>query len=101
MAKYIYPAIFIKEDDAYNVNFPDIDGCYTFGNSFEKAIEMAKDVLSLMLLELEESGETIPKPFSSIVFPVITTENISVHNIECDTEEYKKEIEKIMEFQSS
>ena len=27
MAKYIYPAVFTKENNEYLVTFPDIEGC--------------------------------------------------------------------------
>ena len=30
---YVYPAIFHHEDDSYWVEFPDLEGCQTFGES--------------------------------------------------------------------
>ena len=45
MAKYIYPAIFAKEGAFYNVRFPDLERCYTQGESLQDAYEMASDVL--------------------------------------------------------
>lgn len=50
MAKYVYPAIFTKEkNNAYSVDFPDVENCYTCGNSLVDAMEMASDVLAMML----------------------------------------------------
>ena len=46
-----YPAIFEKEDDCYNVTVPDIFGGVTCGQGYEDAINMAKDMIKLMLNE--------------------------------------------------
>ena len=43
--KYVYPAIFIKEETGFFVRFPDIVPCYTEGATLEEAEIMAKDVL--------------------------------------------------------
>ena len=29
MSKYVYPAIFVKEENGYSVSFPDLEGCFT------------------------------------------------------------------------
>lgn len=39
MAKYIYPAIFSREGSFYNIRFPDIENCYTQGESLQDAYE--------------------------------------------------------------
>ena len=34
MSKYVYPAIFTSEPDGgYSVYFPDMEGCYTCGDT--------------------------------------------------------------------
>ena len=53
MAKYIYPAVFTKEGNFYTVRFPDLESCYTQGDSLQDAYEMASDVLCLTLYDLE------------------------------------------------
>ena len=60
--KYIYPAVFTKDGDFYIVKFPDIEGCYTQGETLSEAVEMAEDALCLMLYEYEEEGKKIPEP---------------------------------------
>lgn len=35
MTKYVYPAIFQKEDDGYSISFPDVGGCYTQGQTMQ------------------------------------------------------------------
>ena len=65
MPKCIFPAIFAHEQEGgYSIHFPDIDGCFTCGDSLEDAMEMAKDALSLMLVQLEDEHADIPIPSS-------------------------------------
>ncbi len=50
MSKYVYPAVFTKEDDGkYSVIFRDLEGCFTCGDDMEQDIEMAEDALSFVL----------------------------------------------------
>lgn len=62
MAKYIYPAVFVTEKEGgYSVYFPDVEGCFTCGDSLEDALVMAKDALSLMLVDIEDEKKSIPE----------------------------------------
>ncbi len=48
-----YFAIFDPaEKGGYNVSFPDLPGCVTFGKNFEEAREKAEEILELWLEEL-------------------------------------------------
>ncbi|MBR1747336.1 MAG: type II toxin-antitoxin system HicB family antitoxin [Clostridia bacterium] len=49
MKKYVYPAIFIEDEEGVAVSFPDIIGGVTDGKDFDEAMYMAKDLLRLML----------------------------------------------------
>ncbi|MBP3804381.1 MAG: type II toxin-antitoxin system HicB family antitoxin, partial [Oribacterium sp.] len=50
MARYVYPAIFTKEENGlYSVDFPDIKGCVTCGDDLADALYMAQDVLAFTL----------------------------------------------------
>ncbi|MCL1829239.1 MAG: type II toxin-antitoxin system HicB family antitoxin, partial [Oscillospiraceae bacterium] len=62
MAKHVYPAVFEPDEEArgYCVYFPDIEGCYTQGESITDAIEMAQDALCLMLYYMEKKGVDLP-----------------------------------------
>lgn len=88
MNKYIYPAIFTKEEHGYSVNFPDIDGCYTCGDSLADTMEMAEDALALVLYTYETEGKTIPTP--SDCSTLTADEQSFVSLIKCDTLEYRK-----------
>ena len=83
MSIYIYPAIFTKEETGYSINFPDIDSCYTMGEDLKDGLEMAEDVLSLMLSIYEKEGKIIPKP--SPIERIELNENQRIHLIKCDT----------------
>ena len=60
-SKYTYPALFQPEaNGAYSVSFPDLDGCFTQGDTYDAAYANAVDALSLHLYGMEEDGESIP-----------------------------------------
>lgn len=89
MAKYVYPAVFTKEDNGqYSVVFKDLEGCYTCGDNIEHAIEMAEDVLALVLYGYEIEGKEIPVPSQRESIKVGQRE--FVNDIICDTLEYRK-----------
>jgi predicted RNase H-like HicB family nuclease len=88
MARYIYPAVFTNEDNAYSINFPDLEGCYTCGDDLIDGCDMAQDVLALTLCRLEQQGKRIP-PASDIA-EVLHGENEFVTLITCDTLAYRK-----------
>ena len=71
--QYIYPAIFTKEEHeslgtVYNVEFPDLLGCLTFGKSIPEAIKMAREALAGCIGAMQDRNETIPDatPFNSV-----------------------------------
>ena len=89
MAKYVYPAIFPPEEDgSYSIVFPDLEGCYTCGDSLEDGIEMAEDALALVLYGYEKDGREIPAPSARSAFSV--SGNDFVNFIACDTMKYRK-----------
>ena len=89
MSKYVYPAVFTKEEDGkYSVVFQDLEGCYTCGDDIEHAIEMAEDVLALVLYGYESDGKEIPAPSDPKTIKVNSNE--FVNYIKCDTLEYRK-----------
>lgn len=88
MAKFIYPAIFKKEGAFYTVRFPDLEACYTQGDSLQDAYEMASDVLCLTLYNLEEKKESIPS--ASLMSAIKTGKDEFVSLVACDTLEYRQ-----------
>jgi predicted RNase H-like HicB family nuclease len=59
--RYIYPAVIKLIDEIYDVSFPDIDNCFTFGEDLEDALDSANDVLALCLYDMEQDNRDIPK----------------------------------------
>lgn len=62
MKTFFYPAIFHKEDIGYSVSVPDIDGCFTQGDTLDEASEMAFDAIGLCLEDYEAQGKAYPQP---------------------------------------
>jgi predicted RNase H-like HicB family nuclease len=61
--KLVYAACFYPQSDGkggYTVEFPDLPGCVTEGDSLPGAIEMATDAASGWILDELEDGGKIP-----------------------------------------
>lgn len=59
---YLFPAVLTMEPDGVSVEFPDLPGCLTCGETEEEAVLMAKDALQLHLHGMEQDGDEIPGP---------------------------------------
>ena len=59
---FVYPAIFHKDDEVYWVEFPDLEGCHTYGSSINETMEAAQEALSAYLLTLLEQKQAIASP---------------------------------------
>ena len=88
MAKYAYPAIFTLEEKGYSIVFPDLEGCYTCGDTLEDGLDMARDALALVLYSYEKDGREIPAP--SKLNSLLVEENEFVNYVACDTMKYRK-----------
>ena len=87
--RYNYPAIFEQDKkNTYLVSFPDLEGCYTDGVNLEKALDNARDVLNLMLWDMEEQGTKIPQPTLPNKIKVNSKSFVTL--IQADTLEYRK-----------
>ena len=49
-----------KDQDGYFVFCPELQGCYTQGDTYEEAMENIKDAIRLHIEDRLESGEDIP-----------------------------------------
>ncbi|MCL2078908.1 MAG: type II toxin-antitoxin system HicB family antitoxin [Oscillospiraceae bacterium] len=89
--KYVYTAIFNLEPgtkETYNVTFPDLQGCHTFGENLNDAIEMAQDALCLMLYHMEQKNSPIPAATPPSKVKVTGEDFVTV--ISVDTEFYHR-----------
>ena len=87
--KYTYPAIFEPDENKIGVSFPDVKGCFTFGDDMADAMEMAKDCLEMMLVDYEDEKKPIP-PASDI--KSIKTDAV-VSYVLADTDEWRKQFD--------
>ena len=53
-----------KEGGGYLIEFPDLPGCISDGDTIDEAIANGKDALSCWIETAEEYGNEIPKPSS-------------------------------------
>lgn len=90
MKKYIYPALFTPEDGGYTVRFPDLESCYTEGDTLEEAYEMARDVLCHKLYHLELDAAPIPAPSAVAGLAAQARDGAFVSLVDADTLEYRK-----------
>jgi predicted RNase H-like HicB family nuclease len=62
MSRILYPAIFrpVGGRGHYSVDFPDLPGCVSAGDTLEEAFVMASEALSLHLFGMQEDGDVIP-----------------------------------------
>jgi predicted RNase H-like HicB family nuclease len=62
MNNYIFPGVFIYNDNGVSVYFPDLDGCLSSGENEIQAFFNAKEALTSHLYSMEQKHASIPKP---------------------------------------
>ena len=90
--KAVYPIIITPPENGekfYLVYVPDFDA-YTQGYTLEEALYMAKDLIALSGVDLEDDGKPIPKP--SILKPVCK-ENELTALVDVDFSLYRKKLD--------
>ena len=81
----VFPAIFTFDGKYYNVDFIDLKGCSTFGDSIQNAYLMAQFVLCFFLDNLTN----FPKPTLDIS-KIILQKNQFVSFVSINMDEYRK-----------
>jgi len=86
MSLYKYYAIIEPgEPTGYDVTFPDLEGCFTCGDTLVDAVLMAEEVLGLYLSVLEDDNEFIPR--ASPAFAFVPSQGQSIVLIEVNTDD--------------
>lgn len=85
--KYVYPAIFHKEDESFWVEFPNLDGCQTYGDTLEEVIVLSSDVLGIYLATKLDNN--IPFPLPSYIGDLKVDETCFTSYITCDITKYR------------
>jgi predicted RNase H-like HicB family nuclease len=61
MAGYRFSVIIEKDSEGYFAFCPELQCCYTQGNTYEEVLENVKDAIRLHVEDRVESGEEIPQ----------------------------------------
>ena len=85
--KIAYPAIIHKEEGAFWVEFPDLEGCFSDGNSVADAISNASDALGGYVCSLMDSD--LPVPDASDIKEIVAEDGFTTMVIS-DPLAYKK-----------
>ena len=81
----VFPAIFTFENGNYTVDFIDLKGCTTFGDSIQKAYEMAQEAMGLYL----DNMINYPEPTLDIS-QIKLDKNQFISYISINMDEYRK-----------
>ena len=61
MKNYRFSVVIERDDEAYFAFCPELQGCYTQGETYEKVLENIKDAIRLHVEDRLEIGEEIPQ----------------------------------------
>ena len=84
----VYPAI-IHNEDGYWVEFPDLEGCQTCGDTLEETLELASEALGLYLAAIIEDGATCPP--ASKLSDIAVAEDVDISYIYTDPDKYRRD----------
>ncbi len=90
MSKITYPALFHEEDGKYWVEFPDLEGCLTNGDTVEESYKNAKEALGFYLDKEGDVYERIINKPSEVKDIVNANPGVLVMLVEYDSLEYAK-----------
>ena len=90
--RYVYPAVFEPaEEGGFIVSVPDIEGCFSEGESLAEAMFMAQDALAMILVYHEDHDNPIPD--STPIEKVEVPENCVVSLVLADTDQWRRTYE--------
>ena len=87
--KGAYPVILKRTDEGYYVEIPDFDSG-TQGSTVAEAMEMTRDAIGLIGIDLEDGKKEIPKPYSK-QFKVAEDDIFTL--VDVDFSEYRKKVD--------
>lgn len=88
--KNVYPILLIPEKKGYTVYIPDFE-INTQGEDLTDAMEMARDAIGLMGIDMEDDGKTLPVP--SDIASVKKEADEIVTLVDVDFDEYRRKNE--------
>lgn len=64
MNTYRFSVIIEKDKNGYYASCPELQGCYTQGDTYEEVLSNIRDAIRLHIEDRIKSGEEIPQPES-------------------------------------
>jgi predicted RNase H-like HicB family nuclease len=61
MKTYRFSIVIEKDEEGYFAFCPELQGCYTQGDTYEEVLENIKDAIRLHVNDRLDSGEKIPQ----------------------------------------
>lgn len=61
MKQYDFSIIIEQDDDGYFATCPELQGCYSQGDTYEETVSSIKDAINLHLQDRIAENEEIPK----------------------------------------
>lgn len=87
--KGAYPIILKRTDEGYYVVIPDFN-IGTQGENVAEAMEMARDAIGLMGIDMEDDGIALPQPYSRVIEK---EDGDIVTLVDIDFSEYRKRVD--------
>lgn len=87
--KEAYPIVLRPEGDGYYVIIPDFD-TGTQGDTIAEAMEMARDAIGIVGIDMQDDGEALPIPNSG---KYTKKKDDIVTFVDVDFEEYRKKVD--------
>ena len=81
----VFPAIFTYDGKYYNVDFIDLKGCSTFGDSIQSAYQMAQEAMGLFL----DALTNFPNPSTNFK-NISLEENQFISFVSIDMDDFRK-----------
>lgn len=85
--KRAYPIVMTPDDSGYTVYIPDFDA-NTQGEDLADAIEMARDAISMMGIDMEDDKKPLPTPSEAKSVEVDTHDIVTL--VDVDFDEYRR-----------
>lgn len=85
-----YPAIFHEEENSAWVEFPDLEGCQTYGDTISECVMSASEALGLYAESLIERNIKLPPP-SNAKSIKLEDEQSFIMAVYCDLNNYLKD----------
>jgi predicted RNase H-like HicB family nuclease len=60
MKNYQFPVVIERDENGYAASCPELQGCYSQGDTYEETLENIKDAIKLNVEDLLAERETVP-----------------------------------------